>query len=146
MKPKLFLPILALGALFFVGCSSVDSRIAKNRDLFNTWPPAVQDKVVVGKIDIGFTADQVRVALGEPDRIWSRSSADGTSQVWSYRDRGPRFSFGVGMGMGSFGHRGGSFGSIGVGTGTGYLDDEKMGVVLDASGRVSSIETRAKWA
>jgi hypothetical protein len=144
MKSKLSLIWLGVVAIAFSGCASVDSRIAKNRAAFNTWPPAVQDKVVVGQIDIGFTADQVRVALGEPDRVWTRTTADGTSQVWSYRDRGPRFSFGVGVGMGSFGGRGGSFGGIGVGTGTGYQDDEKMGVVLDASGRVSSIETRGK--
>jgi hypothetical protein len=144
MKTRLSLALLSLATLLAAGCSTVDSRIAKNRDAFNTWPPAVQDKVVQGKIDIGFTAEQVRVALGEPDRVWTRTTADGTSQVWSYRDRGPRFGFGVGVGMGSFGHRGGSFGSIGLGTGTGYHDDEKMGVVFDPSGRVSSIETRER--
>jgi hypothetical protein len=144
MKTKLSYITFALGALLVAGCSTVDSRIAKNRAAFNTWPPAVQDKVVVGQIGVGFTPDQVRVALGEPDRVWTRTTADGSSQVWSYRDRGPKFSFGVGVGMGSFGHRGGSFGSIGVGTGTGYYDDEKMGVVFDASGRVSMIETRER--
>ena len=142
MKTKLLSLALACGAFGAAGCSTVDSRIARNRDLFNTWPSAVQDKVVVGQIDIGFTVDQVRVALGEPDRVFTRTSADGTSQIWSYRDRGPRFGFGVGLGVGSFGSRGGSFGSVGIGTGTGYHDDEKMGVVFDASGRVSSIETR----
>ena len=126
------------------GCSTVSSRIAKNREAFNTWPAAVQDRVVVGQIDIGFTADQVRVALGEPDRIFTRTTADGTSQVWSYRDRGPRFGFGVGVGMGSLGGRHGTFGGIGLGTGGGYRDDEKMGVVFDPAGRVSTIETRGK--
>ena len=143
MKTKLF-SLLVVTTLLAAGCSTVDSRIAKNRAVFNTWPPAVQDKVVQGQIDIGFTPDQVRVAVGEPDRVWTRTTADGTSQVWSYRDRGPRFGFGVGVGMGSFGHRGGSFGGIGINTGTGYLDDEKMGVVFDATGRVSSIETRQR--
>jgi hypothetical protein len=142
MKLKVLLSASAACALFFAGCSTVDSRIAKNRDAFNTWPPAVQDKVVLGQIDIGFTPDQVRVALGEPDRIFTRTAADGTSQIWSYRDRGPRFGFGVGVGVGSFGGRGGTFGGIGVGTDAGYRDDEKMGVVFDAAGRVSSIETR----
>ena len=142
MKFKTLLLITAAVGLLVTGCSTVDSRIAKNRDLFNTWPPAVQDKVVVGQIDIGFTPDQVRVALGEPDRVFTRTTGDGTSQVWSYRDRGPRFSFGVGVGMGSFGHRGGTFGGIGVGSDAGYRDDEKMGIVFDATGRVSSIETR----
>lgn len=135
---------MAALALVVAGCSTVDSRIEKNREAFNTWPPAVKDKVVVGQIDIGFTADQVRTALGEPDRVFTRTTADGTSQVWSYRDRGPRFGFGVGVGMGSFGSRGGSFGGVSVGTGNGYRDDEKMGVVIDASGHVSSIETRGK--
>jgi hypothetical protein len=126
------------------GCSTVDSRIAKNRSAFNTWPPAVQDKVVVGQIDVGFTPDQVAVALGEPDRVFTRTTADGTSQIWSYRDRGPRFSFGVGVGMGSWGSRGGSFGGVGIGTGSGYHDAEKLGVVFGPDGRVSAIETRAK--
>jgi hypothetical protein len=39
---------------------------------------------------------------------------------------------------------GGTFGGVSVGTGDGYRDDEKMGIVLDASGRVSAIETRTK--
>ena len=144
MKPKLLLLTAAFGAMLAAGCSTVDSRIAKNREAFNTWSPAVQDKVVLGQIDIGFTPDQVRVALGEPDRVFSRTTADGTSQVWSYRDRGPRFGFGVGVGMGSFGRHGGSFGGVGVGSDTGYRDDEKVGVVIDATGHVSSIETRER--
>ncbi len=144
MKTKLSMVLCALAALLAVGCSTVDSRIAKNRAVFDTWPPAVQDKVVVGQIDIGFTTDQVAVALGEPDRVFTRTTADGVSQVWSYRDRGPRVSFGVGLGMGSWGSRGGSFGGVGINTGGGYHDDEKLGVVFDQNGRVSSIETRGK--
>ena len=144
MKKTLFPLAFVFLTLIAAGCATVDSRIAKHREVFNTWPPAVQDKVVLGQIDIGFTVDQVRVALGEPDRVFTRTTADGTSQVWSYRDRGPRFGFGVGIGMGSFGRHGGSFGGVGVGSGTGYRDDEKIGVVIDATGRVSSIETRER--
>jgi hypothetical protein len=146
MKTKLpLLAALAALALVAAGCSTVDSRIDKNRAAFNTWPAPVQDKVVRGQIDVGFTTDQVRVALGEPDRIWTRTTGDGTSEVWSYRDRGPRFGFGVGIGVGSFGSRGGSFGSLGVHTGgPGYRDDEKVGVVFDRNGQVSTIETRER--
>lgn len=143
MKNKLSLLLCTL-ALAVAGCSTVDSRIDKNRTAFNSWTPAVQDKVVKGQIDVGFSAEQVRVALGEPDRVFTRTSADGTSQIWSYRDRGPKFGFGVGVGMGSFGSRGGSFGSVGINTGGGYHDDEKMGVVFDQQGLVRSIETRGK--
>ena len=144
MNPKRHLAAFATCALLLVGCSTVDSRIAKNRAAFNTWPPGVQDKVVQGQIDIGFTPEQVRVALGEPDRVFTRTTSDGTSQVWSYRDRGPRIGFGVGVGMGSFGGRGGTFGGVGIGTGSGYRDDEKLGIVFDEAGHVSSIETRGK--
>ena len=144
MNTKRLPAAFALCALMLAGCSTVDSRIAKNRAAFNTWPPGVQDKVVQGQIDIGFTPEQVRVALGEPDRVFTRTTSDGTSQVWSYRDRGPRIGFGVGVGMGSFGGRSGTFGGVGIGTGTGYHDDEKLGVVFDSAGRVSSIETRGK--
>jgi outer membrane protein assembly factor BamE (lipoprotein component of BamABCDE complex) len=144
MKTRLpFLSCLLL-SLVVAGCSTVDSRIADNRAVFNTWPPAVQDKVVLGQIDVGFTTDQVRVALGEPDRVFTRTTADGTSQVWSYRDRKPRFGFGIGIGTGSFGHRGGTFGGVSMGTGGGYHDDEKLGVVFDPSGKVASIETRQR--
>ena len=142
MTTKLLPCVLAFAVLVMAGCSTVDSRIAKNRAAFDTWPTAVQDKIVVGQIDIGFTPDQVRVALGEPDRIFTRTTADGTSEIWSYRDRGPRLGFGVGIGMGSFGGRGGTFGGVGIGSGRDYLDDEKLGVVFDPAGRVSAIETR----
>ena len=146
MKTKIISVLVASVALLIAaGCASVDSRIAKNRAAFNTWPPAVQDKVVRGQIDIGFTRDQVAVALGGPDRVFTRTTSDGTTETWAYRDRGPRFSFGVGVGMGSFGRHGGSFGSVGIGTSTGgYRDDEKLGVVFDRNGVVSSIETRAR--
>lgn len=142
MTTKAIFAVCTACTLILAGCSTVDSRIAKNRELFNSWPAAVQDKVVRGQIDLGFTPDQVRVALGEPDRVFTRTSTDGTSQVWSYRDRAPRFGFGVGVGVGTFGGNSGSFGGVSMGTGGGYHDDEKLGVVIDASGRVSSIETR----
>lgn len=142
MKTKLIAALTLVAAMLAAGCSTVDSRIANNRAAFNSWPPAVQDKVVQGQIDVGFTPDQVRVALGEPDRVFTRTTADGTSQVWSYRDRGPRFGFGVGVGAGSFGRHGGSFGGVSIGTDSGYHDDEKLGVVIDATGHVSAIETR----
>ncbi len=145
MKTKRILLLISVLGLALAGCATtVDSRIAKNRAAFNTWPPAVQDKVVVGQIDVGFTPDQVRVALGEPDRMWTRTTADGTSQVWSYREDRSRVHFGFGVGMGSWGSRGGSFGSIGVGTGPGYYDDEKMGVVFGPNGTVTTIETRQR--
>lgn len=144
MKTKPVLLLAALLPLAFLGCSTIDSRVAKNRAAFDSWPAPVQAKVVKGEIGVGFTTDQVRVALGDPDRVWARTTADGTAEVWSYRDRGPRFSFGVGVGGGSWHGSHGTFGGVGISTGTGYQDDEKMGVVFDRAGRVSAIETRER--
>ena len=143
---KTRLPLLAAVAVFVLaaGCSTVDSRIASNRRAFDTWPPSVREKVAAGRIDLGFTTDQVRVALGEPDRIWSRTTADGTSQVWSYRQPSSRVYLGLGLGVGSFGRRGGTFGSIGIGTSTGYRDGENLGVVFDRNGVVTALESRGR--
>ena len=144
MKTKLSVLAATLILLVATGCSTLHSRIEKNRQAFDAWPPGVQDAIVRGQIAVGFTPDQVRVALGEPDRVWTRTTADGTSEVWSYRDRGPRFSFGVGVGMGSWSGSHGTFGGVGISSGGGYRDDEKMGVVFDRTGRVASIETRER--
>lgn len=139
MKTKSWMALAIVCALL-AGCSTIDSRISKNRDAFNTYPPAVQDKIIAGKVDVGFTPEQVRMAMGEPDRVFTRTTADGTSETWAYRDRKPRVGFGVGVGFGG----GGSFGGVGLNTGTGYRDDEKIGVIFDRSGHVASVEERTR--
>lgn len=123
--------------LLAAGCSGVDSRIAKHRDEFSTWPAAVQDKVVIGQIDVGFTPQQVRVALGEPAYVSTRTTADGTSEVWGFRDPQPRVAFGIGFGLG----RGSTAMGAGVSVGEdGFHDDEKLRVVFDRTGHVAAIE------
>ncbi len=142
MKTKLVRLCVGVLLLVAAGCASIDSRIKQTPDFAN-WPPAVQDKVIAGQVDVGFTREQVQVALGAPDRTFVRTTADGTTEIWSYRDRGPRFSFGVGLGVGSIGRSGGTSVGLGLGTGGGYRDDEKMGIVFDRVGQVAAIETRA---
>jgi hypothetical protein len=130
----------ALTLLAVAGCSTPASRISRNAAAFAEWPAAVQEKVRAGQIDLGFTPEQVRTALGQPDRVTTRTTNDGTSEVWAYRSRAPRFSVGVGVGTshGSTGIGGG----VGVGTG-GERSDDAMRVVF-AGGKVSAIETAAK--
>jgi outer membrane protein assembly factor BamE (lipoprotein component of BamABCDE complex) len=128
----LIVPLVAV----FAGCSTVDSRIAGHQADFNTWPPQIQEQVRHGQINIGFTREQVQVALGSPDHTFARTAANGSFEVWSYADRGPRFSFGIGMA--SFGRH--SATGIGVGTGTAEYPEERLRVIFDAYGRVSSIE------
>ena len=128
--------IFVFAALMVAGCSTVDSRISSNQSQFNAWPIAVQQKVRAGQVDIGFTPAQVQMALGDPDRKYSRTDAHGTVEVWAYRDHKPMFSFGLG-----FGSAGGSsaYGAgVGVTTGGDRYDDKLR--VIFAEGKVTALE------
>ena len=119
------------------GCVSTPAdRIAGNRTAFDAWPAAVQAQVQAGQVAPGFTPEQVRLAAGEPDHVYVRTTAAGTDEVWGYRSHQPRFSVGIGVAGGG--------GSTRVGGGTvlssgGPYDDEVMRVIF-SGGRVSAIE------
>jgi hypothetical protein len=130
---------LCFGPLLLVtSCSTPASRISKNQEEFFEWPVAVQEKIRAGEIDLGFTPEQVQMALGKPDRVATRTDHDGVGEVWSYPSKRPHFSFGVGVGTSS-GH---TSTGVGVATGTDH-SDETMRIVF-AGGRVSAIETPTK--
>jgi hypothetical protein len=129
-----------LALLLVVACSSPESRIQASAAAFNAWPADVQQKVKAGQVDVGFTEEMVVVALGGPDGKSTRTAAEGTSEVWTYLDHGPRFSIGVGMGSA----RGGTVygGAVAVGD-DGFRAEEKMRVIFNG-GRVTAIERRKK--
>lgn len=137
LPPRL---LLFLVLLVTAACaSSPGSRVAADREAFNSWPAEVQDNILAGRIDVGYTEEQVRMALGVPTRITSRKDTDGTSEVWTYGDRSPRFSFGLGLGTGSRNT------SVGVGVNqTIRGSDDSRTVVFDVTGKVKSIETRGR--
>ncbi|HTT55727.1 MAG TPA: hypothetical protein VMF63_01350 [Opitutaceae bacterium] len=132
---------ILLLVLLLAGCvSSPAGRIAQNRPAFDSWPPQVQALVQSGRIAVGFSAEQVRMALGEPDRITLRTTAAGTDEIWTYHGHRPRFSLGVGVAGG-----GGSTlvsGATEMSTG-GYQDQDHLRVILEA-GRVSEVEQGAR--
>lgn len=138
MKTASFIGLCALASLTLAGCSSPDSRVRSHQAEFASWPPDVQQKVKAGQVDVGFTPEMVRVAFGEPDRTYTRTTANGTSEVWSYDDHGPKFSIGLGMGTsrGSSAYGGG----VAVGNNT-FERDEVMRVIFDG-GKVSAIERK----
>jgi hypothetical protein len=74
----------SLFALFLAACSTPGSRIKDNPELFESLPPEVQTKVQGGQIGIGFTQDAVFLALGKPNREYTRTTATGQVVVWSY--------------------------------------------------------------
>ncbi len=73
-----------LFAALLSGCSTPESRIRRNPELFAQIPPAQQELIRKGEVALGFNAEMVRLALGEPDRFAVRTGSDGVSEVWSY--------------------------------------------------------------
>lgn len=76
--------VLLMAALVVVGCNSPASRIRRNPELFSQLTPSQQDLIRQGRVELGFSAEMVRLALGEPDRLGMRTDADGTSEIWNY--------------------------------------------------------------
>lgn len=124
-------------SLLVLGCSTVDSRVKANESAFNSWPPAVQEKVRAGQVDVGFTPEMVRVALGDPERTMTHTTASGQAEVWIYGDKSPKFS--IGLGMGSV--RGHTGVGTGVTVGDTWRDDEALRVIFEG-GKVTAIERR----
>ena len=136
MKTSLVLCLALLLAIASAGCrSSPQSRIKKNPETFNSYPAEVRSKIERGEVATGFTPEQVRYALGAPDRVLTRTSAERSSEVWIYRENKSSLGLGLGLGFGS-----GSVGTgVGVSTGGREFPDERMRVIFTA-GRVSAVE------
>ena len=129
---------LVLGlAVLLTGCTSTpEDRIAKNTAFFDTLPPPTRQKIRAGQVDLGFTPDMVRLALGEPARVFSRQTETGVAELWLYHDNGPHFS--IGVGVGTYGRH--SATSLGLATsGGGYDPEEKMRVEF-RNGEVTAVE------
>ena len=74
----------ALGLVLAAGCSTPATRIQKNPDAFSRLTPAQQDMIRKGQVGLGFDATMVHLALGDPDRIRTRVTAAGATEVWIY--------------------------------------------------------------
>ena len=84
-RVKIKLQLVLWLALALVGCATPAARIRENPTLFASFPPEVQAKVREGHIAIGFTQPAVRMALGEPDRVYHRFTSTNTpNEVWAY--------------------------------------------------------------
>ncbi len=138
---RILLPsFLILSALLLTGgCASTpQDRIASHREVYRSFPSDVQRKVSAGIVDVGFTPEMVRMALGAPNREFSRQTELGTTEVWVYHESHPRVSFGIGFG--SYGRRSAS--SVGVATSTGGYDRDESMRVSFRDGKVTAVESR----
>jgi hypothetical protein len=74
-----------LGGAGLAGCHTPESRHEANPDVFSSLTPEQQALVKAGRVAVGFDADTVRLALGDPDRITTRTDGSGDDvQVWHY--------------------------------------------------------------
>lgn len=116
-----------------VGCSTPAKRVEERRELFDGYPPTVQESIRAGRVRPGMTEDGVWMALGDPDRKAVESSDDGEIVIWLYTRSRPGFGVSIGGGGGSFGGtRVGGGGSIGR-----HSDEEFEAVVHFKAGVVS---------
>jgi outer membrane protein assembly factor BamE (lipoprotein component of BamABCDE complex) len=135
MNLRLF-SLLCLAALLSACSSTPENRIEKNQSAFDQYPADVQQKIRRGQVEIGFTPEMVRLALGEPTRVATRKTDSGEVEAWIYIDSKPAVSFGIGFGTG--GHHSG--GGVGIATSTGGRDvDEKVRVEF-RDGKVTGVE------
>jgi hypothetical protein len=84
MKPFFYWTLGVLMAALLSGCATPETRIKREPEMFARLSPEQQALVKEGKVGVGFDADAVRLAVGEPDRKWTRTDASGTREVWSY--------------------------------------------------------------
>ncbi len=125
MKPAHAL-VIALIAAGVSSCTQFPAdRIGAHQAEFNSWPPDIQAKVRSGQAALGFTQEQVFIALGDPSRKSEAGVPGNLTEVWVYRVEAPRFSFGIG---------GGSFGGHTAVGGDVSASGLKLG--LDENGRV----------
>jgi hypothetical protein len=120
------LPLL-VAALLAAGCgSSQMSRIDSDRALYESWPLETQQAVLDGRVETGMTPEQVRMALGKPAEVVSRSAGSAEDEIWIYRKGGDDITPMGGMG-GSGLSMGGNIGGLSVGSNGGMGMGTSMG-------------------
>ena len=84
---------LSLPLLFLLaGCASTpEKRIEQSQSYFDTLPVAAQARIRGGQIDLGFNAEMVRIALGEPSRKLVRRLPEGDTEIWAYLETDTRY-------------------------------------------------------
>ncbi|UCH21115.1 MAG: hypothetical protein JSU83_21810 [Deltaproteobacteria bacterium] len=125
---------LVICIVIFLSCSSPDSRIRKSQELFDSYPAEVQQNIRAGKVDVGYTEDMVRMALGDPNETAVNKTAQGEVHVWAYTKSSPGGGVSIGHSIGSGRTRTG----VSIGMGRSYQTRYKA-VVEFRDGRVSKI-------
>ncbi|HLP25300.1 MAG TPA: hypothetical protein VK477_06465 [Acidobacteriota bacterium] len=81
---RILLVAASTSALWLCGCATPETRIKANPEAFARLTPAQQALVKAGSVALGFDMEAVRLALGDPDRVITRTDAEGERQIWHY--------------------------------------------------------------
>lgn len=73
-----------LGLVLLAGCESVQHRIQKNPQLWNSLSQSEQLAVEKRTIDIGHSTDVVFFILGKPDQMRTETEGEQRREVWVY--------------------------------------------------------------
>ena len=84
MSSKLCWGFVALLVLFLTGCSTVESRIRSNPQVYASLSPGDQTLVRQGRIREGLPKAAVYLAWGRPDLIRSGVRSGHTFEAWTY--------------------------------------------------------------
>ncbi len=75
----------AVATMVLGGCDTFESRAREKSAVYQSLPPATQDRLQRGRISIGDSQDMVYIALGYPDEVRDVTTAQGAQSIWIYR-------------------------------------------------------------
>jgi len=88
MKRRFFLRVstlaIATGTLLLSSCSTPQTRISENPNLYQSLSPKDQALVNQGQIRMGMSRSAVWLAWGSPDRKIVGNMGGGTTETWLY--------------------------------------------------------------
>ena len=70
--------------LLFSGCNTAAVRVLTHYDRFSQLDPKVRANILRGRVELGYTHEMVRLALGRPNYASSAAAVKGGYDVWSY--------------------------------------------------------------
>ncbi len=78
------LATVLVAAISLAGCATPEARIQRSPELFAGLAASDQQAIKEGRAALGFTPEMVKLALGDPDRITTKTDASGVNEVWRY--------------------------------------------------------------
>ncbi|HEC12343.1 MAG TPA: hypothetical protein ENI80_03695 [Acidiferrobacteraceae bacterium] len=76
--------IIGITTLFLGACETTAKRVERHQDLFKALSTPHQGLILSGKIQVGFTTDEVFLAWGRPTRKSVSEDGQGQNETWVY--------------------------------------------------------------